>query len=263
MRGPSQYKSLVDRVFPELALSQWILLTSVTLVAGAVQTATGFGFAVIAVPFFLIALDSLSAIQINIVLNLFNALVVAPRIWRAAPQPLLRGLIGGTLLGLPVGMFVYLYTDIVHIKVGVAVLIIGFALHLIASARREKTHRHPGPKGTWFTGGISGALTSVLAMPGPPVLIYLSHFRIDKEAFRAVNLSLYVISYACALGLQATVGQMTAPTWALSAALIPLAAFGGVIGHWIAPWLSQRVFTIIVLATLMITGIYMLYSTFV
>ena len=100
-------------------------------------------------------------------------------------------------------------------------------------------------------------------MPGPPVLIYLSHFRIDKEAFRAVNLSLYVISYGCALGLQATVGQMTASTWILSATLIPLAALGGVFGHWIAPWLSQRAFTIVVLTTLMLTGTYMLYSTLV
>ena len=250
-------------MLPELALSQWMLLTSVTLMAGALQSATGFGFAVIAVPFFLIALDSLTAIQINIVLNLFNALVVAPRIWRAAPQPLLRGLIGGTLLGLPAGMFVYLYADITHIKAGVAVLIIGFALHLIVSSRRQKTASQPGTTGTWFTGGISGALTSALAMPGPPVLIYLSHFRIDKEAFRSVNLSLYVVSYGCALALQGTVGQMTASTWILAAALIPLASLGGVLGHWIAPWLSQRAFTIIVLATLVITGVYMLYSTIV
>lgn len=248
-------------MLPELALYQWLVLTTVTLVAGAVQSATGFGFAVIAVPFFLIALDSLSAIQINIVLNLFNALVVAPRIWRAAPQPLLRGLIGGTLLGLPAGMLAYLYADLAHIKVGVAVLIIGFALHLIGSAGRGRSTRPPGVKGTWFTGGISGALSSALAMPGPPVLIYLSHFDVEKEAFRAVNLSLYVVSYAGALGLQGTFGQMTTSTWALSAALIPLAALGGVIGHWVSPWLGQRAFTITVLGALMVTAVYMLYST--
>lgn len=248
-------------MFPELALSQWVLLTSVTLLAGAVQTATGFGFAVIAVPFFLIALDSVSAIQINIVLNLFNALVVAPRIWRAAPQLLLRGLIGGTFIGLPAGMLVYLYADLVHIKMGVAILILAFATHLVFSSRREMASRHPGTKGTWFTGGVSGTLSSALAMPGPPVLIYLSHFAIDKESFRAVNLSLYVVSYAGALALQTTIGQMSAPTWALSVALIPLAALGGIVGHWISPWLSQRVYKITVLVTLIVTGFYMLYAT--
>ena len=249
-------------MFPELATSQWIVLTTVTLVAGAVQSATGFGFAVIAVPFFLIALDSLSAIQINIVLNLFNALVVAPKIWRAAPQLLLRGLIGGTLLGLPAGMLAYLYADLIHIKIGVAVLIIGFALHLMVSARHDRIIRDPGTRGTWFTGGVSGALSSALAMPGPPVLIYLSHFRIEKEAFRAVNLSLYVVSYACALSLQATVGQMSLSTWSVSVVLIPLAALGGLIGHRISPLLSERLFRAIVLATLVITGVYMLYGAF-
>lgn len=248
-------------MLPELALSQWVLLTGVTLVAGAVQTATGFGFAIIAVPFFLIALDSLTAIQINIVLNLFNALVVAPKIWRLAPQPLLRGLIGGTLLGLPAGMFAYLYTDLIHIKVVVAVLIIGFAIHLIITSRHQLTPRHPGNRGPWFAGSLSGALSSSLAMPGPPVLIYLSQLGVEKEPFRAVNLSLYVVSYTGALALQATVGQMSASTWSISAVLIPLAALGGIMGHCISPWLSQQGFKRIVLATLVITGTYMLYST--
>lgn len=237
-----------------------MLLTTVTLIAGAVQTATGFGFAVIAVPFFLIALDSLTAIQINIVLNLFNALVIAPKIWRSAPRVLLRGLIGGSLVGLPAGMLVYLYADLAQVKIGVAVLILCFAAHLIISAGRKAVIRHPKTRGTWITGGISGALSSALAMPGPPVLIYLSHFDIEKESFRAVNLSLYVVSYACALGLQATVGHMSAPTWALSITLIPLAALGGVIGHRISPWLSQRVYKITVLTTLIVTGVYMLYG---
>ena len=248
-------------MLPELAPAQWFMLTGITLIAGTVQSATGFGFAVISVPFFLIALDSLSAIQVNIVLNLFNALVVAPRIWRAAPADLLRGLIGGTLLGLPIGMLAYLYADLAQVKVGVAVLIIAFAIHLIGGTRRSNPTANPRSGSTLVTGGISGALSSALAMPGPPVLIYLSHFNIEKEAFRAVNLSLYVVSYSCALGLQATLGHMTAPTWGLSAALIPLAALGGLMGHYVSPLLSQAAFKKCVLGTLLITGVYMLYQT--
>ena len=253
--------SVSSIVLPELVLSQWMLLTVVTLVAGTVQAATGFGFAVISVPFFLIVLDSLSAIQINILLNLFNIMVVAPSVWRLAPKPLLRGLTLGTLLGLPVGMLAYLYTDIVHAKVAVAILIIGFTFHLLISARRKFSTQAPGVKGSLFTGAISGALTSALAMPGPPVLIYLSHFNLKKEPFRTVNLSLYAISYTCALGLQATVGHMSPATWILSFVLMPIAALGGVIGHWISPWLSQQLFKTTVFATLILTGFYMLYST--
>ena len=74
---------------PELAASQWFFLVAITLGAGIIQSATGFGFAVIAVPLFLLTLDSLTVIQINIVLNLVNALVVVPRIWRQAPVGLL------------------------------------------------------------------------------------------------------------------------------------------------------------------------------
>ena len=238
-----------------------MLLTVVTLVAGTVQAATGFGFAVISVPFFLIVLDSLSAIQVNILLNLFNIMVVAPKVWKLAPRPLLRGLTLGALLGLPAGMLAYSYIDIAHAKVAVAVLIIGFTIHLCISARRQLSKRTPGAKGTLLTGAISGALTSALAMPGPPVLIYLSHINLKKEAFRAVNLSLYVIAYTCALGLQASVGHMSAPTWILSFVLMPIAALGGVLGHWLSPWLSQRLFKITVFTALVFTAFYMLYGT--
>ena len=44
----------------------WILLTAVSFVAALVQGATGFGFAIVAVPFYLIILGSLSAIQVSL-----------------------------------------------------------------------------------------------------------------------------------------------------------------------------------------------------
>jgi uncharacterized membrane protein YfcA len=239
------------------------MIAAVTLLAGVVQSATGFGFALISVPFFLLALDSLSAIQVNIVLNLFNALVVAPCIWRLAPRGLMRGLVGGTLLGLPIGILAYREADLEQVKLVVAVLVVGFAMHLILSPRRHSpSGRLMRARSIWTIGGLSGVLSSSLAMPGPPVLLYLSHFAVDKDSFRATTLCLYVVSYGFALALQETLGGMNAATWTLSFILIPLAAIGGVVGHRLSPHLSQPVFRATVLATLLSTGLYMLYAGF-
>jgi uncharacterized membrane protein YfcA len=246
---------------PELAASQWFFLVAITLGAGIIQSATGFGFAVIAVPLFLLTLDSLTVIQINIVLNLVNALVVVPRIWRQAPVGLLRGLVAGTVLGLPLGMAAFLYVSVNQMKLGVALLIIGFALHLLLRKTQADPAATPSTRASIAVGGFSGALTSALAMPGPPVLIYLSHYSLAKEAFRSVNLTLYVFSYGLALVLQSIFGAMTAATWALSGMLVPVAMIGAVLGHRLSPWLSEKVFRAGVLATLLATGVYMTFAT--
>ena len=248
---------------PDLAFHQWMLLAAITFAAGVVQSATGFGFAVISVPLFLLVLDSLTAIQINIVLNLFNALAVVPSLWRIAPHGLLKRLVAGTVIGLPLGMFAYLHADLTQVKVAIAILIIAFAVQLLIGIRTVRVAAPPSKsKSAWVIGGISGAMTSSLAMPGPPVLIYLSHFRLEKDSFRSTTLSLFVVSYACALVLQATFGAMTAQTWTLSAVLIPLAVIGALAGKAVSPWLSQVAFRVIVLATLLMTGMYMLYRAF-
>lgn len=246
---------------PDLAFTQLMFLFVITLAAGIVQSATGFGFAVIAVPLFLLTLDSTTVIQINIVLNLVNALLIAPRIWRLAPTGLLRDLCVGALIGLPIGIVVFNMANVDHLKVAVAVLIIGFCVHLMMSSTRRATSRVPGKTGSITTGGFSGALTSALAMPGPPVLIYLAHFDVDKDAFRATNLSLYVVAYGCALLLQATLGDMSLETWTISAILVPVVILGAATGHALAPWLSERVFRASVLVTLLATGVYMIYAT--
>ena len=85
----------------------WILLTAVSFIAALVQGATGFGFAIVAVPFYLIILGSLSAIQVSLIVTLSITILVAMRVWRNAPPALLGRLIGGTLAGFPAGILAY------------------------------------------------------------------------------------------------------------------------------------------------------------
>jgi uncharacterized membrane protein YfcA len=90
----------------------WILLTAVSFIAALVQGATGFGFAIVAVPFYLIILGSLSAIQVSLIVTLSITILVAMRVWRNAPPGLLGRLIGGTLAGFPAGILAYRHADL-------------------------------------------------------------------------------------------------------------------------------------------------------
>ena len=241
----------------------WILLAAVSFVAALVQGATGFGFAIMAVPFYLLILESLSAIQVTIIVTLALTLSVAVRVWRNAPRALLGRLVAGTLIGFPAGILAYRHADLETAKLAVGLLITGFAAWLLLAGRdrpaEESPTSHPGADVA--VGIVSGAMTTSLGMPGPVVLIYLSALGTGKEAMRGTMLALFVISYAGALALQAWLAGIDGTTWTTAAILVPAGLIGAAAGHWVSRFLGQRTFRLLVLAILAATGLYMLWTT--
>ena len=87
-------------------------LAAVAFFAATVQAATGFGFAIMAVPFFLLIMGSLSAIQVTAVINFVISLVLLQRLLKDAPRRLLLHLILGSLAGFPIGLVIYKAADL-------------------------------------------------------------------------------------------------------------------------------------------------------
>jgi len=241
----------------------WILLTAVSFIAALVQGATGFGFAIVAVPFYLIILGSLSAIQVSLIVTLSITILVAMRVWRNAPPGLLGRLIGGTLAGFPAGILAYRHADLETARLAVGLLVVGFAIWLSFAARGRPVVEKPTthPVADIAIGVVSGAMTTSLGMPGPVVLIYLSALGTGKEAMRATMLTLFVFSNAGAIALQGWQVGIYAATWETAALLIPAVLVGGAVGHGVSRFLDQRTFRTVVLAILAATGLYMLWTT--
>jgi uncharacterized membrane protein YfcA len=85
-------------------LLDWAGLAATTAGAALLYTLTGFGFAVLAAPLFLLFVDPQRAIQLVIIISTALSLLALPGLRRAiAPWLLLRlGL--GSLAGLPLGL---------------------------------------------------------------------------------------------------------------------------------------------------------------
>ncbi len=241
----------------------WILLTAVSFVAALVQGATGFGFAVVALPFYLLILGSLSAVQVTIIVTLALTISVALREWRNAPKALLGRLVGGTLIGFPAGIFAYRHADLETAKLAVGLLIVGFAVWLLLTRGDRPARESPAthPIADIAVGIISGAMATSLGMPGPVVLIYLSALGAGKETMRGTLLALFVFSYTGALALQDWQVGIDGATWTTAAILIPACLAGAATGHAVSKFLDQRTFRFVVLAILVATGLYMTWTT--
>ena len=72
--------------------------------AALLQATNGFGFAVLAVPFFLLLAPPGEAIQIIIIISLATSLFVMPRLYRFVDLGLLCRLTLGSLAALPLGL---------------------------------------------------------------------------------------------------------------------------------------------------------------
>lgn len=164
-----------------------MLLAAVAALAGAlVQSATGFGFALILSPALFAVVDPVEAVGSLLVLGLaLNLLVLfedgRPEHvdWRALAPMLLAA-----LPGLAVGAIALtqLSKEALQVTVGVAV-ILAAGWQLLGRGRRARP-RLGGPAGI-AAGFASGVLTTSISVSGPPIVLWLEARGVRPEEFRA------------------------------------------------------------------------------
>jgi uncharacterized protein len=202
-------------------------LAALAALAGAfVQSATGFGFALVLSPALLAVLEPVEAVTTLLLLGLvLNVLVLfehgRPRNvdWRSL-VPVLVAAVPGLVVGLVA--LTQLSKATLQVAVGVAV-VLAAAWQLLRPARPVRIP----PSSGWLAGFVSGALTTSISVSGPPVVIWLEARGMPPEEFRA---SLAVSFFAFNL---AGVGLLLAAegSGALEAAtILPLLAIV-LVGH--------------------------------
>ena len=244
-----------------------VLLSGVTLLAAVVQSTLGFGFTLLAVSFFLLILQSATAIQLLIVLNLVISLWVGRTLWRNVPRDLWIKLVAGAMVGFPAGLVLFYYASVDQLKVGVAVAILVF-VPLLAFRRRSVPEQGASLpiyrlSSSVGVGVLAGAMTTSLGMPGPVLVLYLTAHGADKDALRAISLTFFAVAYAVALLLQALTFGVDGEVWTMAVVLVPVAAVGAQLGHQLSRRVTESTFRRAVLVLIGATGVYTLLTTLI
>ncbi len=161
-------------------------LAAVAAFAGAaVQSATGFGFALVLSPALFAVMDPVEAVTALLVLGLaLNLLVLfeggRPEHvdWRA-----LAPILVAALPGLAIGAVALteLSKEVLQVAVGLAVIAAaGWQLR-----ERARGHRPLPPAAAWAAGFASGVLTTSISVSGPPLVLWLEARGVRPEEFRA------------------------------------------------------------------------------
>lgn len=170
------------------------------LLGAALQSATGFGFALVCAPLLVAALGAQGGITAALVLGLLvNLLTLATE---RRPSSVLRGeaaaLTAWSLPGLAAGAVALAHAPERAIEIAVAVaVLVALGVRLRNGARRSAA---PWRWSTPVAGAAAGALSTATSLSGPPLVLHLLHRRATppqtRDTLAAVFLALGVLSLA-------------------------------------------------------------------
>jgi hypothetical protein len=229
-------------------------LAAVAAFAGAfVQSATGFGFALILSPALFAVLEPVEAVTTLLLLGLLlNVLVLVERghvDWRTL-APLLIAAVPGLVAG--VALLGWLAKSTLQVAVGLAVIAAaGWQLH----QRSQPARPHLSPATGWAAGFASGVLSTSISVSGPPIVLWLEARGVRPREFRATLaasfLALNLTGGAVLLAAKGTGGfDLVDAGW-----LLALVAAGYAVGAVAFRRLDRERFFALVLALVAATGV--------
>lgn len=231
-------------------------LILIVSVASILQAATGFGFAIMAIPFLLLIFEPHDAIQLNIILSLLISLIMISKIRDAINKETLKRLIKGSLLGIIPGLLIFIFLDVRPLKILVSILLLSSACLLVAKINYQESDSKE-----FLVGACSGFLTTSIGMPGPPLMIYYATTNIDKNTVRSTTVAYFVFINLVSLLLQLALYHSSTTVWIATIWSIPCLLLGIFLGQFLFAYLNQQRLQKIIYALLLFTGIYLLLTT--
>lgn len=156
----------------------------VVFVATLIRSAFGFGEALVAVPLLALFLPVGVAAPVAVLLSITIAAVIVVQDWEKIHLRSTGWLVGATLGGIPVGLFLLLYLPGGVVKAALAVLLIAFSAWSLFGARPPELREDNRP---WLLGCgfCAGVLGGAYGMNGPPLVVYGAMRRWSPQQFRA------------------------------------------------------------------------------
>lgn len=242
-----------------MAVGDWAGMAAVSFFAAMLLATNGFGFAVLAVPFFLMFAPAGQAIQIIIILTVAVSLVVALRLRQALDPPLLVRLSVGSVIGLPFGLAAFRFADPLIVRAVAGATVVAFAVMLA----RSRLGRHPtrlrmAPRWDLAAGTLAGAANALVGMSGPPVLIYLMLAGAPIRTVRATLVAFFALIYTVTLAADVVFLGVSGSDWLIAASLLPPIGAGSLLGLGIGNRLGATAAEVLAIVVLGGAGLYTL-----
>ena len=239
-------------------LADWVGLAATTFAAALLYAVSGFGFAVLAAPLYLLFVDPPQAVQLVIIVSTALSLSVVSGLRHAVAWGLLLRLTIGALAGFAARSFgVPLrrsaagsargrgYDPLIRVADGVT---LGPELTAARLEPRRRSFRRDRVGGSERVGRHARAAGADLSAAG------WSGSEHRASTVRATLLAFFALSYGATLISHAVTIGIPGPTWIAAGILVPFAFLGGLAGRPIGDRLGAKGFRLLAIALLAAPG---------
>jgi uncharacterized membrane protein YfcA len=228
-----------------------VVVALVIAFAGAVQLTTGFGFALAAVPLMALAIDPHDAVIITLGVATFTNGFQAWEGRAVCDRTVLARLLGGAVVGLPIGLAVFVAADpsVMRLIIGLAVIVAVMSLASGIDLRHANATLDVG------SGLVSGALTTSVGTNGPPVVFALQARHFSPDRFRATITTHFLVLDVASIAVFAVAGELTADILVASLVAVPGLLFGALVGIRVREHLDPVRFRRVVMALLVAAAV--------
>lgn len=239
------------------AVDIWVTV-GVVLIASLVQSTTGFGFSLLAVPLLSLAIPTEVAVVVAATLGTLTSSAQAVGERAHGDRPTITRMMVGAAVGAPFGLLLLTVATNRQLKFGLAAVIIAFLIINLRGITIERGSRAVDV----VAGTISGVLNTSLSTNGPPLVMALHSRHLAPSVFRATISAVFAGTGVITLGLFLVSGHYGVDERQLLLVAIPAM----VIGYWIGSRLRPRIdplrFRQAVMALLVATAIITLAGAF-
>lgn len=183
--------------------------------------------------------------------------------WGRWDKPSAGAILTGAVPGLLLGAVLFSVISADSIRVLIGLVAVGFPLFRIALARGWIAPRPTGfdrRKG-WIAGAGVGFTSFVAHAGGPPFAVFmLGQGGIDKTRYHATSVIVFWVVNAMKAALYTMLGLFSWQLLGWSAALIPFAMIGTLIGVKAHKLIPERLFFMVAYTALMLTGVKLLWD---
>ena len=217
-----------------------------------VFSATGFGIGMIATPLLLLAFEPQTAIIVPGVMGFGAGIRIMAQSWRDIPFRDALPISAAAVLGSPVGVLILRTADASALSIGIAALIILFAIGSFFKVERELPYSRP--LGI-LAGFVVGVLLPTTGVAGSLVMLYLMTKNWERQRVRAAMAFFLMVLMVFALSQMAIAGLFTPMRLTLIGVTAIPAVAGAVAGTLLASRLNDRLFQYMVIGIIIVSSV--------
>ncbi|RTZ43286.1 sulfite exporter TauE/SafE family protein [Candidimonas sp. SYP-B2681] len=216
------------------SLSIFAELASATFVGSLMRGYSGFGAGLLMAPVFSLLMSPTDVVVLVLGINLLTTFQLLPGALRTVNWRLVWRLFIPSLLGLPIGLGMLHMVDAAVMRKLIAFIVILVSLLMLIG------WHYKGRRGLIqdsLAGALSGFMTAIGGIGGPPVILYmLSDRSLPLAVIRAVSLVYFSLAQVVTLAPLAVGGSLTLRQGVYIVVLLPAAVVASLLGAQLHRW---------------------------